>query len=110
MKRLAQPPIVVNEGNDVILFDSIERAEQSIEASDVTHNVYHIFDSNGAQLTPHGLGDRTGTVRLELTDSSDPARLRQMLAEFVVARRKASRGKAAEMSIPDLLALIPRRS
>jgi hypothetical protein len=44
------PPIVIFEGDDVVVYTTIAFARRSIEAEDVKDAVYQAFDSEGRAL------------------------------------------------------------
>ena len=104
------PPIVVQNQNEVILFDSIEDAQLWMEAVDVRNNEYEIFDSTGLRLDPNVVTGQIETVQISIHEprSRDVDRLRGILFDFVVRTGQTSRERASKMRVDDLLALIQK--
>lgn len=48
MTTAISPPIFVAEGNDLAVFETVERAERQVESPDVDD--YKVFDSEGLRL------------------------------------------------------------
>jgi hypothetical protein len=104
------PPIVVQNQNEVILFESVEDAQLWMEAIDVRNNEYEIFDSTGLRLDPNVVTGQIETVQISIHEprSRDVDRLRGILLDFVVRTGKTSRERASKMRFDDLLALIQK--
>lgn len=43
-------PIIIIEGHDIQIFDSLSDAELELEVADVAANVYQVYDGEGASL------------------------------------------------------------
>lgn len=78
-----RPPILVFEGWDLHLYDSISDAELDLEAIDIEDGIYEIYDSEGRILEATTEGQ---TVRLveAVTDHGSPPPLRGRLIEFLI--------------------------
>ena len=58
-----QTPVIIDEGGDLGLYESIEAAERSCEAVDVWNGEYVAFDASGRRLSLHV--DDEGLVWME---------------------------------------------
>jgi hypothetical protein len=93
--RAVKPPIVVSEGGDISVFDSVESAEGYLEVPDVENAEFELFDSEGVVL--HARVESTTTrilgvlekkivkIFTPLDGEENPERLRQMLTAFLAA-------------------------
>ena len=89
-----QPPIIAAEGNDLLVFASIEFAERCVESPDVDN--YEVYDRRGLRLHFDGKTEprgrfikivEIGPVRL-VADESDPLQpeaLQEMLIRCLAA-------------------------
>jgi hypothetical protein len=85
-----KPPIIVDVGEDVLVFDSVERVESYLEPIDVKAGAIRVFDSDG-RLMKVGVTRERGPlwakierVRLDISDE-EPGHefeLTSLLTEF----------------------------
>jgi hypothetical protein len=66
--RAVRPPIVVAEGIDISIFDSVESAEGHSEVPDVQNAVFELFDSAGLVL--HATVESAATSTLGIFEIS----------------------------------------
>lgn len=110
VRRMATPPIVVQNRGEVVLFDSIGEAQLWMEAIDVRNHEYEVFDSTGLRLDPSVVTGRIETVQISIHEphSRDVDRLQRILFDFVVREGRMSPERASKMRVDDLLALIQK--
>ena len=79
-----KPPIVVDEGGDAYVFETVEDAALSMEAVDVRNGEYMVYDCEGAVLRAHAASiDSPVEVGLPPEPACEPSRLRAVLADFI---------------------------
>jgi hypothetical protein len=96
------PPIVVMEGNDLVVYATLALACHQLEAVDVNDGVYEAFDSEGRplRLLTHGI-----VVSAELAPNSTPSpeelerRLRRHIHEIGPARAGITRPEDAALPV-----------
>ena len=97
-------PFVVAEGRDVVIHESIEDAERSLEAADIIDDVYRAFDAVGRRLVLRAVSrrpDRRGPeVEIELAadGQTHENELRELLLDYLSSCAIGS----VEMSIGDV--------
>ena len=69
MSRTPLPPIVTDENGDIMVYLTVEAAEQYVEAIDVCDGAYDFFDSTGTQLAATTDGNR---VRISIDAGAKP--------------------------------------
>lgn len=77
-----QPPIVVCNRGDLVVFLSVRRAEQNLEAIDVENDEYVIYDSAGTLIAPH-LVDGMLHLRPAEGAPQHAGELRRTIARFI---------------------------
>jgi hypothetical protein len=85
-------PLIIAEGLDVFLFESVESAELGLESTDVRSGIYKGFDAEGRALrielgraVPNETGGGVDAVRVRLAESepTHAAELRGLLRAFL---------------------------
>ena len=77
-----QPPIIVSEHGEVVVFESIETAARGLEPIDVRNGEYIAYDSEGFLLTLVASEPRI-TISGRLDQPARPEELRQALVDFI---------------------------
>lgn len=100
-----QPPIVVAEGHDVMLFRSVDDAARALEGPDVLAGIYEAYDATGVciDLTSDGGPDdysATVSLRVPAIPQVDAARLCHLLQ---VCLEHDGTAVAADASVARLL-------
>lgn len=105
-----QPPIIVDGEGDVLLFDSVKKAEQYLEPIDVRNNRYVVYDAEGRILRGE-IVRQFLAVRVKLVPVSEAgaatAALRHVLIEFL-RRTGGSSRKLEELSLQELFSEMMR--
>ena len=104
-----KPPIILNDGGDLIFFASVEDVEQCLEVIDVERGAHIAYDSEG-RLVKVGVAKQrgmfSGTKRVVVQDAeSEPthaAELRDTLVDFF-SRAGESQEWLASASLGDLV-------
>ena len=97
------------ETREILLFKSLLNAQGYIEPLDV--DVYEVFDAEGTVILIHlegekpGLFGSAGQVRLEVTESKEPEKLRTYLRDYLQTRQA---NLSAEPSLDDLVGKIQK--
>ena len=101
-----ESPIIAHNKGDVLVFESVELAEQYLEPIDVVNGEYAIYDSrgrriNGVIVTHRGVEH----VRLEPASDSGGAadELRRVLVAFLTHALNVPDGGLHESSLEDLV-------
>ncbi|MBF0435864.1 MAG: hypothetical protein HQL77_10900 [Magnetococcales bacterium] len=103
-------PIIVSENGSLILFKTVQDAENYLEPIDIINQEYEIFDSDGKILRQrvakrtikYSFWRRTVNVDgiyIDDGDESNPERLKKLLQKFLKRSRKFD---AANINIDDL--------
>lgn len=82
-----QPPILVFEGWDLHLYDSVSDAELDLEAIDVEEGIYEAYDSQGRKLQVESEGQTVRIVEPGTGQTGVPD-LRDLLIEFLTIEGK----------------------
>jgi hypothetical protein len=77
------PPIVTDDSGDIMMFPTVEAAEQYVEAIDVRDGVYALFDSTGTRLTATTDGNSV-RISLDPGGTTIPEELAARLRRFVL--------------------------
>ena len=81
-----QPPIFVVDAGDVLIFDSVEKAERYLEPIDFKHGGCPIYDSEGrlikGEVTTHWFIERVKLKAVD-TEPQHQAALREALIDFL---------------------------
>jgi hypothetical protein len=109
MNTSLQLPIIVAEGEDISVFESVKSAESYIEAIDVDDGVYQAWDSEGRVLTltadpPYkALITRAVHISVEQPEKLEPEKLEAYLAKVL---RKYVDPKFESISLEETIAKI----
>jgi hypothetical protein len=95
-------PVILSNYGDVLIFDSIEKAERYIEPIDVTNNEYIAYDSEGRLLRLVEQSRYRVIVEPVESDPSHRGELREILVDFL-ARIGVSQNWLAGASLEDLV-------
>jgi len=84
-----KPPIIADNRGDVLVFETVEKAERYLEPIDVKNNEYEIYDAGGWRLTASVIRDSRGRERVRLSLNQPPIqdqdKLRTILLEYLSA-------------------------
>jgi hypothetical protein len=75
-----KPPIIIYDNGDLLIFESIDKAESYLEPIDI--DIYTGYDCEGHLLSLTEQGDRV-TIRLAETEPNHFNELRHVLIEFL---------------------------
>lgn len=118
------PPIVILDGGDIIVFESVEDAEAWVEVSDVENNLFSAYDSTGILLkfdvVTTNLQRRflwfslqEPVKRVVINETTSPTdksiELREALVEFLSWFGKP-RNSLSSLSLPELVMEVSRYS
>lgn len=86
-----KPPIIVDSQGDLLLFESVEKAERYLEPIDIEGELVPIFDSEGRRLVARIVPDKIGwwgqtakvTLSLAEEEAANETDLRMLLIEFL---------------------------
>jgi hypothetical protein len=94
-----KPPIIANNLGDVLIFESITKAERYIEPIDVKNGAYVIYDSEGRLLEASVVKKKIMGERVVLKDREQApehqAELRDLLIEFLSTLGESKESLAA---------------
>ena len=95
-------PIIVSNFGDVLIFDSIEKAERYIEPIDVDNNEYIAYDSEGHLLHLVNLPRYQVAIEPAETEPNHANELREILMDFL-ARTGVSKSWLSRASLQELV-------
>lgn len=72
------PPVIADNHGDLLIFESVSKAEAYIEAIDVLNNEYVLYDSEGRLLDAFAASEH-GPVRI--TDGESPPAIRMIFGK-----------------------------
>lgn len=98
---MIKPPIVVYNWGDVSVENTVEEAEQSLEATHVDDGEYLVFDSEGRILDVTSDGGNSVIIR-PTTDARFTAQLRHMLTWFL-SRAEGAKQLQRNASIEEMI-------
>ena len=79
--------VIAYDHGDVIIFDSISRAEKYLESIDVNNNEYILYNGNGRRLIANVRSESRGFERVVITedliDDSSKSELMQILTRLL---------------------------
>lgn len=75
-----KPPIIIYDNGDLLIFESIEKAESYLEPIDI--DIYTAYDCEGHLLFLIEQGERV-TIRLAETEPNHVNELRHVLIDFL---------------------------
>lgn len=101
-----QPPIIVDNRGDVLIFDSVGKAERYLEPIDIRNQEYVIYDSEGHRLAgvveKHFLAERVKLLPASETGMAADE-LRRVLIGFLEQVGSRQERPLAESSLEGLL-------
>jgi hypothetical protein len=94
-----QPPVIVAEGLDLKLYDSVRDAALDLEAIDVQDGIYVGYDSEGRELL---LAVRDDRIEISAAEAS-PGHRRQLTELLRAALAAVGRPISTDAKLPELI-------
>jgi hypothetical protein len=96
MQGVPEPPILVLESGDLVVFATLKDALGWMEAIDVLDGIFQVLDSRGRLVEVTAESDKSRVIAVGLTDDPTPERSREAIERFARSLRPDDLGLSSE--------------